>query len=261
MAVHALLVLGLLRAYQGFERGEMQRVFGLVMDVPSQPRHAEPVRVPTPAPAPRAGRPLVAPSAAPSVLTEVVVPSEPVGDGTPLGIPGGVPGGRGTGAAALALSPAAGDSRLWVRPVYIPEDQNRPINADSVIRGRLLLMARMADSLSLMDSLSPNRGIPGPTAWVVERDGKKWGIDQNAIHLGSFSLPTALLALIPMPQGNIDQARAYQQQMAMRADILRAAARSEAEDDFRRAVQSIRERRQRERDEQRAREQRERPVP
>jgi hypothetical protein len=41
--------------------------------------------------------------------------------------------------------------------------------------------------------------------------------------------------------------------MAMRADILRAAARSEAEDDFRRAVAEIRERKDKERMEQRRR--------
>ena len=62
-----------------------------------------------------------------------------------------------------------------------------------------------------------------------------------------------MLAFLSFPQGNIDQARANAALMAMRADIMRAAARAQAEADFRQAVREIRARKQKERDLQQAR--------
>ncbi|HVO36398.1 MAG TPA: hypothetical protein VMT21_12575, partial [Gemmatimonadales bacterium] len=55
---------------------------------------------------------------------------------------------------------------------------------------------------------------------------------------------------LSMPQGNIDQARANRALMSMRADILRAAARSESEDAFRQAVRDLRARKDKERQQQ-----------
>ena len=254
LAAHGLLLVLLLRAYSGFRSGEIQRAFRLILDIPSPPARVVAVRAPRPAPAARAGRPLQAPPAQVAVIQPpTATPAPPVGDNAPAAAPGGVAGGTGTGASGpLSLAPNAGDSRLWVRPMYIPEGGGRPISIDSVVRQRLLGMARIADSLSRAgaDSLAPNSGRIRTPSWVIEHNGKKYGIDQNAIHLGSFSIPTAVLAFLPVPQGNIDAARAYRQQMEWRADILQAAARAEAEYDFRRAVEQIRARRQREHDEQ-----------
>jgi hypothetical protein len=137
---------------------------------------------------------------------------------------------------------------------------------DSVVRLRMLVMADKMDSVMRNDSLSPTRNPLAPPRWTFEKDGKTYGIDQQGIHFGTFSIPTAVLAFLPFPQGNIDQARANARMMDMRADILRAAARAEAEDDFRRAVAQIRERKDRERREQRERDARQRrdndqPIP
>lgn len=261
LAVHALLIVLLVRAYSGFRSGEIQRAFRLILTIPSPPAQVVAVRAPRPAAAPRAGRPLQTPPVQVAVVPPPPPPSTPaapVGDNAPTGVPGGVAGGTGTGTGGnLGLAPSAGDTRLWVRPMYIPEGGGRPISMDSVVRQRLLGMARIADSLSHSgaDSLAPNSGRIRTPSWVIEHNGKKYGIDQNAIHLGSFSIPTAVLAFLPIPQGNIDAARAYRQQMEWRADILQAAARAEAEYDFRRAVEQIRARRQREHDEQHQRDQ------
>jgi hypothetical protein len=265
LAAHGLLIVLLVRAYSGFRSGEIQKAFRLVLDI-SPPRQVVVVHAPAPAPAPRVGRRLVAPPPQQVIVVTPPppTPAAPVGDETPTGVTGGVAGGSGRGMPGpIALSPSAGDGRLWVRPMYIPEGGGRPISMDSVVRQRLLGMAHMADSLSRSgaDSLAPNRpGYRTPT-WVVEHNGKKYGIDQNAIHLGAFSIPTAVLAFLPIPQGNIDAARGYRQQMAWRADILQAAARAEAEDDFRRAVEQIRARRQREHDEQQRQREQEKRQP
>jgi hypothetical protein len=164
----------------------------------------------------------------------------------------GVPGG--TGRRGLAsLGPAWADGIVWRRPTVSEEFglTNRPIDMDSAVRGRLLAMA---------DSIERNpAGAYRPPSLLFERNGRTYGMDEHGnIHLGGITIPAPLLALIPMPQGNIDQARANARLAAMRADIMRAAARAQAEDDFRRAVKQIRERNDRERAERREREQRDR---
>jgi len=243
LALHGLLAVGLVRIYSGFVT---PRERPTIMTI------ALPAFSPgTPAPAPAArGRPLVAPTTvAPVEATPApAAPPSPIGTDS-TGVVGGNPGGR-----SLALVPGRGDTRIWVSPLYIPDGGGRVIDMDSVVRRRLLYMADLMDSISRNggDSLAPNRPFV-PPRWTFERNGRTYGIDQTWMHFGAFKLPTALLALIPIPQGNIDQARAYNHQMDMRADILRAAARSEAEDDFRRAVAKIRERRDRERAEERQR--------
>jgi hypothetical protein len=195
---------------------------------------------------------LVVPSSA--VALRDSTPPTPLGDRD--GAPGGVPGGRGRAGGVMAMTPTTGDPRLWVRPLYIPEGGGRPISLDSAVRQRLMALA---DSLERNPEYDPMR----PPSWTFERNGRTYGIDAQGIHLGTFTIPTAVLAFLPLPQGNIDQARANRQLMEMRSDILRAAARAQAEDDFRRAVREIRERKDRERREQREREQRERdrPIP
>jgi hypothetical protein len=87
-----------------------------------------------------------------------------------------------------------------------------------------------------------------PTDWTVEKGGYKWGIDRRAIRLGPVSIPTALLALLPLNlQGNpitMDRDRAY---AAMHRDISWHAQQGINEADFVKAVRSIRERKERER--------------
>ena len=263
VAAHLLLVVGLLLAYRGFVAvGEREpaiaaiAIAGLPGDAPPAPPRGRP--------SPQPESPVEIPSeipTAPTAAAEVdALPPEPVG--TPSGVFGGTPGGTG-----LGMRPGRGDPRLWVYPMFIPEGGGRPIDIDQATRSRMVAMADIMDSIARNggDSLAPYRPPYRTPSWTFNSGGKTYGIDQQWIHLGFFKIPTAALALIPMPvQGNYQQERLYSQQMQMRADILRAAARSEAEDDFRRAVAQIRERKDRERREQReqerARRQREQPT-
>jgi hypothetical protein len=251
LALHVAFVLVLLEMYSGFVFGDPapERVSDIIaVALPAGGPASE--LPPPPARAPRVDRTysINVPRAS-TAAPPASAPPPPTGGGADSGAARGVPNGTG----GLALGPVRGDSRLWVGPMYVPEGGGRPIDMDSVVRGRLTMMAGMADSLARLDSLAPNRNPYATPSWVFERNGKKYGIDANAIHFGSFSIPTAVLALLNVPQGNIDQARANARLNDMRGEILRAAARAEAEDDFRRAVAQIRERKERERFEDRRR--------
>ena len=102
------------------------------------------------------------------------------------------------------------------------------------------------------DSLArlPRERAPGD--WTVERNGKKYGIDQKYIHLGNFSLPTAVLALLPLNvQGNPTTMERERRLSTMRGEIQEQAARVARDDDFRAAVKALRERKEKERLDQR----------
>jgi hypothetical protein len=47
---------------------------------------------------------------------------------------------------------------------------------------------------------------PPPADWTTEVGEDTWGVDGSWIYLGDFKIPNILLALIPMPQGNIPMA-------------------------------------------------------
>jgi hypothetical protein len=95
--------------------------------------------------------------------------------------------------------------------------------------------------------------------WTTNVAGSKFGLDSKFIYIAGLKIPAAVLALLPLPQGNIDQARAYNHLMDLRADIERAARRADNMEEFKRVIGEIRDRKQRERDFQRA--QRETPPP
>ncbi len=187
-------------------------------------------------------------------------PAVPRGDTAAVGLgaggagAGGGGGGGGSGVPGrrtLAdLVPSYGTGELWVPPMYLPPGGGRPIRMDSVVAARMLALA---DSIDRHPSADPNANPYVSRGWTFKRNGKTYGWDAAGLHLGDFTIPNILLAFLSMPQGNIDQARANAALMAMRADIMRAAARAQAESDFRQAVREIRARKQKERDIQQAR--------
>ena len=231
----------------------------LILDVPAQ----EHLQVTLPAlrrPAPPPAEPAASyrpPAVARGVAAPMdSVPLPPAGGprrdavGAATGVPGagagaGVPGG--TGRRTLAdLRPEYGTGELWVPPMYLPPGGGRPIRMDSVVTARMLAMADSVERNP--SSYDPNANPYVSRGWTFRRNGKTWGWDAAGLHLGDFTIPNVVLALLSFPQGNIDQARANAGLMAMRADIMRAAARAQAEADFRQAVREIRARKQKERD-------------
>ena len=144
-------------------------------------------------------------------------------------------------------TPQLGDGRVWVDPVTGQVTASRQIRIDSAVAMR---MREMADSMEKNPQPDVNADPYISRPWTFRAGGKTYGIDAKGIHLGDITIPTAVLAFLSTPQGNIDQARANQAYMAMRADILRAAARAQTEEDFRAAVKEIRARKEKEHQEQ-----------
>jgi hypothetical protein len=80
------------------------------------------------------------------------------------------------------------------------------------------------------------------------KDGKKYGIDPKWIHLGKFSIPTAILGMLPLNvQANPVLAERNKLSNQLHSDIMSQAQRGMNEADFKKAVKSIRERKERER--------------
>jgi hypothetical protein len=107
-------------------------------------------------------------------------------------------------------------------------------------------VGRVADSLV---AAAPRRA---PGDWTVERNGRKYGIDPQFIRLGPVSIPTAVLALLPInAQANPNEIERDRALRYMNRDISYHAQRAITEDEFRRNVRNLRERKERERAEQR----------
>ena len=199
------------------------------------------VKTPTPGRSGGDGRPetpreirVVAP---PTVPTTLPAPTGPVAK-TPD--EGGVGPLVGTGGPARGIRPQYSDPRVWGPPGKIvapPKTVAQTI--DSIIG---VAIAPYNDSVA---AAAQKRD---PTDWTVSKGGYKWGIDRQAIRLGPVSIPTALLAMLPLNlQGNpvaMERDRSY---AAMHRDIQVHAQQAINDADFMKAVRSIRERKERER--------------
>ena len=175
---------------------------------------------------------LVAPAAIPTTipetpLTSAQAPSEGSG---PL---------VGSGGATRGIRPAYSDPRLWSPPgdiVSAPKSAKERL--DSTI---VSIIAPFNDSIAAAS------GQRQPGDWTFEKDGKKYGIDQKYIHLGKFSIPTAVLAMLPInQQANPTSYDRNKLSNQMHADIFWQAQRGMNDADFKKAVKSIRERKERE---------------
>ena len=197
-------------------------------------------------------RPL-SPTAPTEPSAPIVVPGDvPVGVAVPSG-PARMPSGGtgplvGGGGPTQGIRPSFTDPRLWLAPArpgdYV-EGPYRPMTrADSL---KAIVDAFGAAYVDSLRRLPPGSTVP---SWVFERNGKKYGLDGGMIRLGDLSIPTALLALLPLniPPGNMDTERA-RRLTAMRSEIIEQAERRQRDDDFYRAVKALRERKERERKE------------
>ncbi|MEX2180255.1 MAG: hypothetical protein WD801_16180 [Gemmatimonadaceae bacterium] len=87
-----------------------------------------------------------------------------------------------------------------------------------------------------------------PGDWSVKgKDGNVWGWDQTGIRLGKFSIPNALLALLPLNMSSSTSPIEARTAAFIRRDIMENARRAVSEDEFRAAVKRIRERKDSER--------------
>lgn len=186
-----------------------------------------------------------------------VIPSAPRDTGR------GAPPGNGVGALdpdVRGIRPAYEDPRVWRgygsggsggagNGAVVRGD--RADGLDSIM-ANILMAAR--DSV---DSLARAQGRSGraPGDWTrTDKDGNKWGWDQQGIRLGKVMIPNALLALLPLNSataanmsGNMSRMDADRRLAASREDIQRMSERTLGEAEFRRVVREMDKRRDSER--------------
>ena len=189
----------------------------------------------TPAPPPA---PVVAPPAVPTG-----VPAAPTAPRVVGPTSGPLVTGRGP---AQGVQPAFTEPRIWLEPhVVTAPALTGDAKLDSAVNA---LIFAFRDSMAA-NTYEPNKFERGDWTYTA-KDGKKYGIDGQFIRLGRVSIPTALLGLLPMnQQANPIQYERQRRLDAMRVEILAQAQQAMNEEEFRRAVKQIRERKERERKE------------
>jgi hypothetical protein len=146
------------------------------------------------------------------------------------------------------IGPGLAQGRLWVRPLPLPPQElaqrltkTRAQLVDSAVTA---IVQAYLDSIA-NDPAAKNQGLP---SWTTEIAGKKFGLDSKNIYIAGLKIPAAVLALLPIPVGNIDQNRAYNHFMDLRADLMYAAQRAQTLDEFKQVIREIRARKERERE-------------
>ena len=183
----------------------------------NRPESKSPPVVP-PAPA----SPAPSPVAAPPVRVEA--PDAQGGSGPLIG--GGGP--------LRGIQPAFHDPRLWTIPdqlVTAPKSASERVDSVFALR-----VAAARDSMSKLGPRGPNRD------WTIGSGDRKWGVDSTGIKIAGVTIP--MVPFLP-PPGRMDEAR---RSLAMRMEIAQQSTRRMNEDEFRRAAQRIRERKDRERE-------------
>lgn len=145
----------------------------------------------------------------------------------------------GGGGPTRGIRPTYSDPRLWSPPGDI-------VTAPKSAKERL--DSTIVSIISpFNDSIAAAAGQRKPGDWTFEKDGKKYGIDSKFIRLGKFSIPTAVLAMLPINQSqNPTTYESNKLQQQLHADIFWQAQRGMNDADFKKAVKSIRERKERE---------------
>lgn len=146
----------------------------------------------------------------------------------------------GNGGPARGIKPVFSDPRLWGPPgkiVTAPRTLKQDL--DSIIASAIG---------PVQDSIGIAAGQRDPTDWTIGEGNHRWGVDKKAIRLGPFSIPTALLAMLPLNvTGNPTVAAREKSFNYQHRDISEHAQQAINGADFYKAVKSIRERKDKER--------------
>jgi hypothetical protein len=182
---------------------------------------------PQPAPEP------VAPTTTPSTLPAPAAPTPRPDEGTGPLILGGGPN-RG-------IQPSYSDPRVWVPPGEVAQAPLTKLEKlDSAVAAGV---SRVRDSMAVAASGRQ------PGDWTFTKGGQKYGLDEKGLHLGPLTIPSYLLpAFREQGTAAMNPAAAERARMNLLSmDIQRQAQRALTEDEFRKAVKAIRERKDRER--------------
>jgi len=191
----------------------------------------------------RPTRPPRQPATPPAEAAPVAPPSPAPADTGPAAQPPRSPSG------IELIRPGLAQGRLWVRPLPLPPKElasrlSRKDHAQLVDSAVTAIVQAYLDSIE-SDPASRHAGLP---SWTTQIAGKKFGLDSSHIYLAGLKIPAAVLALLPIPAGNIDQNRAYNHLLEMRADLQYAAQRSQNLEEFKQMIRDMRLRKERERE-------------
>ena len=196
---------------------------------------------------PPTGQVAEAPVAAPSVRPGVVPPTPrlvapatiPDGVAPPVPAPRteipvttGIAGGTGTGdprgRGSVSVTPAFSDPRIWNTPSpYTPPVKTQAEDLEEYLARGIR---------EHLDSINAAPKPRDPTDWTKEIGGRKYGVDQQWIHVGKFKLPTMLLGMLPMQaQANPNAVDRYRRINEMSSEIQeRRAQLADTDDEIRR---------------------------
>ncbi|MEP6836039.1 MAG: hypothetical protein ABJB74_21800 [Gemmatimonas sp.] len=217
-----------------------------------EPKPPEPKRVPKPVVQEVQVEP-TAPVLAPTPpTTEVAIDPALIaagrsgGDSSSTGI--GKPRPLGINPALIGLAPVNSDPRVWASGAGVINVPRSPQQLmDSVIGYAIAAAADSIDSIARL--YDANRK---PAEWVKRmKNGDKWGWDKTGLRLGKYTVPNALLALLPASaqrgmQSNPIEARSSRAILLAREDIDRFQSQALGEADFKKALKEIRARKDRE---------------
>lgn len=193
---------------------------------------------------PLRAEPPAKPIVAPQAITPTIAPSTQT---TPSSVEPSTGPMVGGGGETRGVQPHYNDPRLWGEPGSVVSAPKTPAERLDSLIGTVI--APYNDSMRVA-----NAGKRAPGDWTVDHNGKKYGIDQKFIRLGPVSIPTAILALLPLNKigGNPTVMDRDRRNNAMHDEIFSQAQRAVNDADFEKAVRSIRERKERQRAEQKA---------
>ncbi len=246
VAIHALLMLGSVDGRLPNSRRPPARL--IVLGSPDEGRAVD-MRYQSRRPVPAGGRrvqkaarphPPASVRASPNVLVETKPRTVPAANDSGAVTP--------ASAGVERIGPGLARGRLWVRPLPLPPKE---------LAGRLTRShAQLVDSAvsavvqAFLDSVAAepaNRDARLPS-WTTEVAGKKFGLDSRNLYVAGLKIPAAVLALLPLPGGNLDQNKAYSHIMDLRSDIQYAARRAENAEEFKQMIRDMRQRKERERE-------------
>ena len=181
------------------------------------------------------------PLIAPRTISPTLPPAAPVAPSSSEPSTGPLIGG---GGETRGVQPRYNDPRLWGRPGAIATAPKTPAQRLDSLIGTVIAPYN--------DSVRVANGKREPGDWTVQHNGQKYGIDKKFIHLGPVSLPTAVLALLPLNRVGANPTVMDRQNRinSMHDEIFSQAQRAINDADFEKAVRSIRERKERERAQQ-----------
>jgi hypothetical protein len=211
-------------------------------EVPMVPRRGEEPsgrRGPGPAPTPTLPRP--------RPETPVMVEERPPRPATEPVDTGAAPAAPRQPMMIGRIGPGLAEGRLWVRPLPLPpkelaERLSRQKHVELVDSAVNAIVQAYLDSIAA-DPAARHAGLP---SWTTNVAGKQFGLDSSHIYVAGLKIPAAVLALLPIPGGNLDQNRAYNHLMGLRADLYYAAQRSQNLQEFKDMIRDMRLRKERE---------------